>query len=108
MDLHVRTDMVGATPVVALAGTADLGSVPALQSALTRAITAHPGVEVAVDLDGLVVLDDTALGVLLGAAGRARSRGGDVVVVTTDDRMLARLAETRFDHAVAVRPRITV
>jgi hypothetical protein len=29
------------------------------------------------------------------------------VVVTTDDRMLARLAETRFDHAVVVRPRIT-
>jgi anti-anti-sigma factor len=108
MDLHVRTDMVGVVPVVALAGTADLGTVPALQTALTRTVAAHPGVTVAVDLDGLIALDDTALGVLLGAAARARSGGGDIVVVTTDDRMLARLAQTGFDQAVHVRSRIAI
>jgi anti-anti-sigma factor len=103
MELHVRTDVVGETPIVALGGTADLGSVPALHGALARLVAAHPGSTVAVDLDGVDMLDDTALGVILGAAGRARSGGGDLVVVSTDERMRARLMHTRFDRAVDVR-----
>jgi anti-anti-sigma factor len=102
MDLQVRTERVGGTPVVALGGTADLGSVPVLQTALARVVAEHPGTTVAVDLDGLVALDDAALGLILGAAGRARSKGGDLVVVTTDARTRARLARTRFDLAVTV------
>jgi anti-anti-sigma factor len=56
-----------------------------------------------VDLDGLDVIDDTALGTLLGAAGRARVAGGDLEVVTSSARLRERLAVTGFDRAVTVR-----
>jgi anti-anti-sigma factor len=102
VELEVRAHVVGTTPVVALGGTADLGSAPALHGALARLVIGHPGSVVAVDLDGLEVLDDTALGVILGAAGRARSAGGDLLVVTTGERIRARLSQTRFDRAVEV------
>ena len=71
MDLRARHDLVGSLPVVALAGSVDLATLPQLGNALFRLVGDHPGRRVAVDLDGVDVLDDTGLGVLLGAAGRA-------------------------------------
>ena len=47
--------------------------------------------------------DDAALGLLLGAAGKARTAGGDVVVVCTEPRLRERLMITGFDKAIIVR-----
>jgi anti-sigma B factor antagonist len=102
MDLTARHDLVGSLPVVALAGTVDLSTVPRLADALLRLVADHPAQRVAVDLDGVDVLDDTGLGVLLGAAGRARHSGGDVVIVVADERVRARFATTGLDRAVEV------
>jgi anti-sigma B factor antagonist len=57
---------------------------------------------VAVDLDGVDVLDDSGLGALLGAAGRARRTGGDLVVVASDQRLRDRFTLTGLDRAVDV------
>ncbi len=103
VDLQVRVALVGDTPTIALGGLVDLGSVPILQDVLTRAVLDHPGETIVVDLDGVVSFDDTALGLLLAAAGRARELGGELEIVCTSDRLLARLASTRFDRAVTVR-----
>jgi anti-sigma B factor antagonist len=56
-----------------------------------------------VDLDGVTALDDTGLGMLLGAAGRAREAGGQLVVVCTNERLLHRFALTGLDRAVTVQ-----
>ena len=82
----------GSLPVLTLSGSVDLATLPRLQDGLLRLAAEHPGERVAVDLDGVDVLDDTALGVLLGAAGRARQHGGDLIVVCAAER-----------HASAVR-----
>ena len=63
-----------------VSGEIDLATVPSFRDHLTR-IIAHPGATVLVDLDGVTALDDTGLGMLLGAAGRAREQSGDLVVV---------------------------
>jgi anti-anti-sigma factor len=102
VSLHVAADVVAGRPVVVLAGSVDLATVPALHDALTRAIIDHPAMTIAVDLDGVEALDDIALGVLLGAAGRARRGDGDLVVVTGSETMRQRLAITRFDRAIEV------
>jgi anti-anti-sigma factor len=102
MSLQVATSVVAGRPVVTLTGTADLSTVPALHNALTVAIVDHPATTIAVDLDGVESLDDTALGVLLGAAGRVRRGGGDLVVVTANEAMRQRLALTGFDRAISV------
>lgn len=103
MDLQVSTHRIGDRPVVALAGIADLASVPVLHDHLRRALLEHRGATLIVDFDGLAAIDDAALGIVLGAAANAREHGGELEVVCTGERLRVRLATTRFDHAVAVR-----
>ena len=99
----MRVALIGDTPTVALGGIVDLGSVPVLHDVLTRTVLDHPGATIVVDLDGVVAFDDTALGVLLAAAGRARELAGELEILCSSDRLLERLAVTRFDRAVTVR-----
>ena len=103
MDLRVTTSTVGTAKVVALDGVADLAAAPALHAALTRATTDLAGVsEVVVDLDGLGLLDDAAIGLLVGAAARVRAAGIELVVVCTNERVCERLRTTRVDRIVQV------
>ena len=76
---------------------------PAARKAFAIAFDVGVGNPIVVDLDGVVSFDDTALGLLLAAAGRARELGGALEIVCTSDRLLERLAFTRFDRAVTVR-----
>ncbi|HEY5664510.1 MAG TPA: STAS domain-containing protein [Ilumatobacter sp.] len=107
MDLQVGLRHVGDEVVVVLAGVADLSTTPTLHQHLHRASADHPGRTLVVDLDGLIALDDAALGVLLGAAAHAREAGGDLALVCTNDRLRARLITTRLDRCIALRDRIT-
>ena len=106
MQLHGRQSEVGTVPVLALSGSVDLSTVPTLCDALARLIGDHAGRLVAVDLDGVDILDDSGLGVLLGAAGRARSNGGELVIVASDGRLRDRFAVTGLDRAVDVVERL--
>ena len=108
-----RQSVVGSVPVLSLSGPVDLATVPALRDALVRLVGNHVGQLVAVDLDGVDVLDDSGLGALLGAAGQARSGGGDTVTATvrytsvTDVAMIGRLVgdvALRASVTMAVEP----
>lgn len=92
--------------MLTLSGEVDLATVPVLRNALVRLVGDAPGVTVAVDLDGVTVLDDTGLGLLLGAAGRAREHGGDLVVVCTTSRLLERFERSGLARAIEVRDRL--
>ncbi len=106
MDLLCRTVIVGTMPTLQLTGEIDLASVPSLHDAMRRLIRDHPAQVVAIDLDGVSVLDDAGLGVLLGNAGRAREQGGDVVLVCTSERLRQRFEVTGLSRAVEVRDRL--
>ncbi len=101
---QVRT--VGDEVIVALGGDADLAAAPQLTQVLQRSITTAPSSArtLVIDVDGVLVLDDTALGLLVGAAAAARRAGLDVALVCTEARLRERLAETRLDRIVDVRP----
>lgn len=101
MELRGDLSVVAGRPVLALSGIVDLATVPTLRDLLLRAGAEHPDGVLAVDLDGIEVLDDSGLGVLLGAAGRRRERGADLVVVAAH-AMGERLRATGFDRAVEV------
>jgi anti-anti-sigma factor len=100
--LRATTSVVSERPVVVLSGSLDLATVPSLHNALSTAIVDHPASTIAVDVQGVDAFDDVALGVLLGAAGRARRGGGDLVIVTANEVVLQRFALTGFDRAVTV------
>jgi anti-anti-sigma factor len=106
MDLRISTRLVGDRRVVALDGLADLGTIPLLQSRLLREIASAGGATVVVDVDGLLSLDDVALGVFLGAAATAREHGGNLEVLTTSQRWRERFRATKFEDAVTVRDHI--
>jgi len=91
--------------VLGVNGEIDLATIPRLHDALSRWLASTPeGSTVFVDIDGVYACDDTGLGVLLGAAGRVRQAGGDLVVVCSAGPMRDRLNQTRFDRAVKVVP----
>lgn len=101
MELVARQTTIGLLQVLQLSGEADLATLPRLSDVLTRLVASSTGTSV-VDVDGMVVLDDAGLGLLLGAAGRARQSGGDLVVVCSAGLLRSRLATTGFDRAVRV------
>lgn len=106
VQLVTRHDLIGSTPVIGLDGDVDLGTVPLLHTRLRQLVNDHPGATVVVDLDGVTSFDDCGLGVLLGAAGVARERGGDLAVLCTQPRLRDRLRLTGLDRAVEVRDRL--
>lgn len=106
MDLHCRTLIIGGTPTLQVTGEIDLATLPQLHDALRRVVGEHRGSVIAVDLDGVSVLDDTGLGVLLGSAGRAREQGGDLVIVSSSERLRRRFDLSGLSRAVEVRHRV--
>lgn len=106
VDLICRTSIVGEMPTLEATGEIDLASVPQLHDAVRRLVADHPTQTVAIDLDGVSVLDDAGLGVLLGGAGRAREQGGDLVIVCTAERLLRRFQISGLSRAVEVRGRL--
>lgn len=103
MELRADIAVIDGSPTLELEGIADLSSLAQLRDALTAAIAAHPGDVLTVDLDGLAALDDSALGLLLGAAATARDRGGDLVVACASPSLRSRFERTRLDRAIEVR-----
>ena len=99
---------MGDLAVLQVNGEIDLATLPLLRDHLSRAIGEHPGTTVHVDLDGVTALDDTGLGMLLGAAGQAREHGGDLVLVCTNDRLLQRFELTGLTRAVTVKASLVV
>lgn len=102
MELVCTLTSLAGAPVLQVSGEIDLATAPYFRDQLVRAVTQHPGVSLAVDLDGVTALDDTGLGMLLGAAGRAREHGGDLVIISTSERLRSRLAITGLDRAIDV------
>jgi anti-sigma B factor antagonist len=107
MNLSTSTIVVEDEAVITLSGEVDLATLPLLHDALSKALAHHPGRMLVIDIDGVTVLDDSGLGVLLGAAGSARQTGADLAVVCNNLRMRDRLDLTGFSRAVEVRDRMS-
>jgi len=105
MRLVARDELIDGMPVVALDGDIDLGTLPVLRDHLARLVARHPGAVVAVDIESVGALDDSGLGAFLGAAGKARQAGGDLVLLCAGERLRERFAVTRLDRAIDIRPR---
>ena len=107
MDLVCRTAIIGDIATLQLLGEIDLASIPVLRDAAVRLVADAVGRTVAIDLDGVTVIDDTGLGVLLGAAARAREAGGDLILICTSERLRRRFDLSGLSRAIEVRTRLT-
>ena len=85
------------THLVAVRGEIDLFTAPELKSALSEAVeSGHT--RIVVDLTDTTFLDSTALGVLIGAVKRLRSRDGRLTIVNVDDNIAKTFEITGLDQ----------
>ena len=82
----------GLQPVLVFSGEIDLATVPECSDMLIKFVDDHAGSDVAVDLRQVTALDDTGVGVILGAVARARASGSHLVLVIDDQHMRARFS----------------
>ena len=82
----------GSQSVLVFAGEIDLATVPECSDMLTKFVDEHAGSDLAVDLRQVTALDDTGVGVILGAVARARASGSHLVLVIDDQHMRARFS----------------
>ena len=89
--------------VIAARGEIDLFTAPDLKQVLTDTIEggAH---RVVLDLSEVSFLDSTALGVLIGAVKRLRSRGGALAIVNTDASIAKTFQITGLDQIFTIVP----
>jgi anti-sigma B factor antagonist len=89
--------------VVAVRGEIDLFTAPELKSALSEAIESGH-MRIVVDLTDTTFLDSTALGVLIGAVKRLRSRDGRLTIVNVDDNIAKTFEITGLDQIFPISP----
>jgi anti-sigma B factor antagonist len=92
-----------ARQVVAVAGEIDLFTAPELKAALGEALESGR-IRIVVDLTATTFLDSTALGVLIGAVKRLRSRDGVLTIVNTDANIAKTFEITGLDQIFTIRP----
>lgn len=88
--------------IVAVRGEIDLFTAPELKSALADAIE-EGRLRIVVDLSETTFLDSTALGVLIGAVKRLRTREGRLTIVNTDDNIAKTFEITGLDQIFTIR-----
>jgi anti-sigma B factor antagonist len=89
--------------VVAVTGEIDLFTAPELKTVLSEAVEAGR-TRIVVDLSETSFLDSTALGVLIGAVKRLRSRNGVLTIVNTDANIAKTFEITGLDQIFTIRP----
>jgi len=87
--------------VVAVRGEIDLFTAPELKQKLTDAIESGKS-RIVVDLTDTTFLDSTALGVLIGAVKRLRSREGALVIVNVDQNIAKTFEITGLDQIFTI------
>src|SRR3954454_5438632 len=93
------------THVVAVSGEVDLFTAPEFKQRVSAAIDG--GAErVVVDLSATVFIDSSSLGVLIGAHGRLKGRGGALVVVCDNDAIVKTFKITVLDAVSTLVPRL--
>lgn len=87
--------------VLAVRGEIDLFTAPELKQVLAESIEAGR-VRIIVDLTETTFLDSTALGVLIGAVKRLRSRDGALAIVNVDENISKTFEITGLDQIFTI------
>lgn len=104
VSLSIIESNVDEITVLGLSGDVDISTLPRLADALGR--FTHAAHTLAIDLDGITVLDDAALGIILGVAARLDARGGRLCLIVTNTKIREHIHATRLDEIVSLHSSI--
>ena len=103
---EVKTaQLEGDTFVVSVTGEADMQTTPEIERELQDVLRLG-GRSVAVDFVEVGFIDSTALGLLMRFQPRFRARGGDLVIVSDDRRVLRTFEITGLDRIFRIERRL--
>jgi anti-sigma B factor antagonist len=106
LGFEVRTAQLSpSTYVVSVTGEVDAFTSPALEQELEW-VLGDGGSNAVVDLGEVAFVDSTALRVLLNALPKFSKRGGRLVLVSDDRRVLRTLEITGLDGKFTVEPKL--
>ena len=103
MELSLATRSVSDHVVLEIGGEIDVYTAPRLRERLIEMVNSGEK-NVIVDLGRVEFLDSTGLGVLVGRLKLARTRGGSMRLVGTDDRVLKVFSITGLDKVFEIHP----
>jgi anti-sigma B factor antagonist len=95
----------GDTFVVSVTGEADMQTAPEIERELQDVLLLG-GRSVVVDFVEVGFIDSTALGLLMRFQSRFRARGGDLVIVSDDRRVLRTFEITGLDRLFRIERRL--
>ena len=106
LEFNVQTAQIAdETFVVSVTGEADMHTAPELERELQDVLRLG-GRTAVVDLVEVGFIDSTALGLLLRFQPRFRTRGGDLVLVSDDRRVLRTFEITGLDRIFTIEQRL--
>jgi anti-sigma B factor antagonist len=97
VDFGLEVDQEDNASVLHVTGEVDVATAPRLREQVVK-LVGEGETRIVIDLEGVEFIDSTGLGVLVGALKRARTHGGDVVIVCTQTRILKVLEITGLNH----------
>ncbi len=103
VDLSITRADHGEQTVVHLGGEIDVYTAPLVREKLDEQIQSGR-TQLVVDLTDVTFLDSTGLGVLVGRLKLARTQGGSMRLVGTDDRVLKVFSITGLDKVFEIHP----
>ena len=105
-EFSITTAQVGPESyVVALTGEVDMYEAPALERDLAK-IARRGGRRVIVDFSSADFIDSTVLALLVREVERLRPAGGDLLVVSSDPRILRAFRITGLDGMFTIEPNL--
>ncbi|HEX5780368.1 MAG TPA: STAS domain-containing protein [Solirubrobacteraceae bacterium] len=99
-DLNIGVERGEAATLVVLRGDLDIVTAPELRECLVKVI--DEGARVVIDLEAVGFLDSAGLGILVGGLKRARTRGGELELVSTSHDVLKPLEITGLDRVFTI------
>ena len=101
MDLELETTKHDRTTVLTVRGEIDVYTAPRLRQGIVDLVDAG-STSIVVDMEKVDFLDSTGLGVLVEGLKRVRTRGGDLSIVVTQDKILKIFEITGLNKAFAL------
>ena len=92
--------------VVAVTGELELATAPRLRQQVVALIGAERS-HLVIDLTAVDFIDSVGLGVIVGGLKRARTHGGDLMVVGAVPRVRSLFEITRLDEIIALHPDVS-
>jgi anti-anti-sigma factor len=106
VSLSIQREIAGNIEVLVLSGEVDLSTLPRFTDALNKIVIQGQST-VALDLEMVTVLDDAALGIVLGSASRLRRDHRQLVLVCANQRITDFLQSTGVASLVTLVPSLS-